>query len=44
VAVKRLSGEGPLIQEQYAVTPHGIVEVTISDLETGYARVYQVGA
>jgi hypothetical protein len=25
-------------------THHGIVEVTISDLETGYARVYQVGA
>lgn len=44
VAVQRLIGEGPLIQEQYAVTPHGIVEVTISDLETGYARVYQVGA
>lgn len=44
VPVRRLLGEGPLIQEQYAVTPHGIVEVTITDLEAGYQRVYQVGA
>jgi molecular chaperone DnaK (HSP70) len=44
VPVRRLPGEGPLIQEQYAITPHGIVEVTITDLEAGYQRVYQVGA
>jgi molecular chaperone DnaK (HSP70) len=44
VPVRRLSGEGPLIQEQYAITPHGIVEVTITDLEVGYERIYQVGA
>lgn len=42
--VERLQGEGPLIQEQYAITPHGIVEVTISDLEAGYRRVYPIGA
>ena len=44
VPVRRLPGEGPLIQEQYAITPHGIVEVTITDLEVGYQRIYQVGA
>ena len=44
VPVRRLPGEGPLIQEQYAITPHGIVEVTITDLEAGYQRIYQVGA
>jgi molecular chaperone DnaK (HSP70) len=44
VPVRRMPGEGPLIQEQYAITPHGIVEVTITDLEVGYERVYQVGA
>lgn len=42
--VERLRGEGPLIQEQYAITPHGIVEVTITDLEANYRRVYPVGA
>lgn len=42
--VQRLEGEGPLIQEQYAITPHGIVEVTISDLEANYTRVFPVGA
>ncbi|NUQ75576.1 MAG: Hsp70 family protein [Polyangiaceae bacterium] len=44
VPVRRLPGEGPLIQEQYAITPHGIVEVTITDLEAGYHRIYEVGA
>jgi molecular chaperone DnaK (HSP70) len=41
--VHRMSGEGPLIQEEYAITPHGIVQVTMTDLETGYQRAYPVG-
>ncbi|WP_438011583.1 Hsp70 family protein [Sorangium sp. So ce321] len=44
VTVERMNNEGPLIEEQYAITPHGIVEVTITDVEAGYQRVYQVGA
>ncbi|AUX23209.1 molecular chaperone Hsp70 [Sorangium cellulosum] len=44
VPVRRMGDEGPLIEEQYAITPHGIVEVTITDVEAGYRRVYQVGA
>ena len=44
VPVRRIARGGPLIEEQYAITPHGIVEVTIRDLDTGYARVYPVGA
>jgi molecular chaperone DnaK (HSP70) len=44
VAVERIPDEGPLIQEQYAITSHGIVEVTIRDLETGFERAYQIGA
>ncbi|APR86494.1 Chaperone protein HscA [Minicystis rosea] len=44
VPVRRLSTEGPLIQEEYAVTHHGIVRVTITDLESGFARAYDVGA
>jgi molecular chaperone DnaK (HSP70) len=44
VPVRRMTQEGPLIQEEYAITPHGIVQVTIKDLETGFERAYDVGA
>lgn len=44
VPVHRMAQEGPLIQEEYAVTPHGMVRVTITDLESGFARAYDVGA
>ncbi|MCC6558999.1 MAG: Hsp70 family protein [Polyangiaceae bacterium] len=44
VPVRRLPGEGPLIQEEYAITQHGLLRVTIADLEAGYQRVYDVGA
>ncbi len=44
VPVRRLSGEGPLIQEAYRITPHGLVEVSLTDLGTGYARTYTMGA
>ncbi len=39
-----MSHEGPLIQEEYAVTPLGMVRVTITDLDSGYERAYDVGA
>jgi molecular chaperone DnaK (HSP70) len=44
VPVRRMSHEGPLIQEEYAVTPLGMVRVTITDLDSGYERAYDVGA
>ncbi len=44
VPVRRMSQEGPLIEEQYTVTPLGMVSVTITDLDSGFARNYQVGA
>ena len=44
VPVRRMPQEGPLIQEEYAITPHGIVQVTITDLDNGFARAYAVGA
>jgi hypothetical protein len=44
VPVQRMHGDGPLIQEEYAITPHGLLRVTIADLEAGYRRVYHVGA
>jgi hypothetical protein len=44
VPVHRMSREGPLIQEEYAITQLGLVRVTIRDLESGYERAYDVGA
>jgi molecular chaperone DnaK (HSP70) len=44
VPVRRLNEAGPLIQEEYSVTPLGLVRVTIKDLESGYERAYDVGA
>jgi hypothetical protein len=44
VPVYRMTHEGPLIQEEYAITPLGLVRVTIKDLESGYERAYDVGA
>jgi molecular chaperone DnaK (HSP70) len=42
VPVERRTG-GPLVQEEYAVDGSGIVCVTISDLENGYARQFRLG-
>ncbi len=44
VPVRRLGADGPLIAEEYAVTSDGLVHVTITDVDTGFARVYDVGA
>ena len=39
-----MSREGPLIQEKYSVTEHGLVKVTITDLDTGFERSFPIGA
>ena len=44
VAVTRIDAIGPLIEEQYALGHDGVVEVTIKALETGFERVYRLGA
>ena len=33
----------PHVEERYSVDPHGIVEVTITDLGDGYSRSYVLG-
>ncbi len=38
------TGAGPLVRERYQVDPHGIVEITITDLDDGYSRAYRLGA
>ena len=40
VPVERLNGDGPLVEERYAVDASGIVEVTIANLDSGYERHY----
>lgn len=42
VEVERRS-YGPLVREEYSVSPLGLVEVALTDLETGYARRFTLG-
>ena len=44
VPVQRLQGPLPHIEERYQVDHHGIVQVTISDLDSGYRRSFRLGA
>ena len=43
VEVQR-TGDGPLIEERYTVDRHGIVEVSIRDVESGYEVARSLGA
>lgn len=36
--------QGPLIQETYTIDQHGIVQVRLADLDTGYERSYRLQA
>ena len=46
VHVERLTGgeTGPRIEEEYVLDEHGIVAVTIKNLDAGFERVFQLGA
>lgn len=44
VPVQRLAGGSPAIEEKYSVDQHGIVKVTITDLDSGYEREFRLGA
>jgi molecular chaperone DnaK (HSP70) len=37
-------GDGPEIEERYTIDAHGLVEVAIADLETGYEETHRIGA
>jgi molecular chaperone DnaK (HSP70) len=43
VAVQRAPGTGPMIEERYRVDRHGLVAVTVTDLDAGYARTFRLG-
>ena len=40
----RSTGPGPLVEERYEVTPLGVVSITLTDLDTGFAKAFQLGA
>jgi len=42
VPIRRIEKEGPLVRERYSLDSHGIVEVTITDLDTGYESVHRL--
>ncbi len=44
VPVQRMGDLGPRIEEEYALDEHGMVAVTIRNLDSGYQRVFRVGA
>ncbi len=44
VPVRRLERRGPLVSERYAFDAQGMVRVTITDLESGFARTSVLGA
>jgi len=43
IQVERLPGQGPWIVEHYALDHNGIVHVTITNVDLGYERTYDVG-
>lgn len=43
VPVQRMGDLGPRIEEEYVLDEHGMVAVTIRNLDSGYQRVYRVG-
>jgi molecular chaperone DnaK (HSP70) len=43
VNVQRLDRHGPTIRERYQLDAHGMVALTVTDLSTGYERVYKFG-
>jgi molecular chaperone DnaK (HSP70) len=44
VKVRRLEVPGPLIEERYLIDGSGLVEIHITDLDSGYSRHHRLGA
>ena len=44
VPVERVGARGPRIEEEYSLDEHGIVAVTIKNLDAGIERVFRLGA
>lgn len=44
VAVTRLDGEGPIIEERYVIDRHGIITVELHDTATGHRRTFSLSS
>jgi hypothetical protein len=44
VPVERMAARGPRIEEEYCLDEHGIVAVTIKNLDAGTERVFRFGS
>jgi molecular chaperone DnaK (HSP70) len=44
VPVQRLDGQGPMVSERYSVDSQGLVQVRISDLESGFTASHVLGS
>jgi molecular chaperone DnaK (HSP70) len=43
VEVRRTGEDGPLIEEEYRVDVHGLVQMTVTDLDTRYYKAFRLG-
>jgi molecular chaperone DnaK (HSP70) len=44
VLVQRMGAKGPRIEEEYSLDEHGIVAITIKNVDAGFERVYRLGS
>ena len=44
VPVQRMGARGPRIEEEYSLDEHGIVAITIKNVDAGFERVYRLGS
>jgi molecular chaperone DnaK (HSP70) len=44
IPIQRTAATGPRIEESYSLDDHGIVEVVIRNVDSGYRRAFRIGA
>jgi molecular chaperone DnaK (HSP70) len=44
IVVARMNAKGPRIEEEYSLDEHGIVAITIKNVDAGFERVYRLGS
>jgi molecular chaperone DnaK (HSP70) len=42
IEIRRLHEAGPIVREEYVLDAHGLVELRITDVESGYSRGYRL--
>jgi len=44
IQIERMTAKGPRIEEEYSLDEHGIVAITIKNVDAGFERVYRLGS